>query len=142
MRASLSGTDGAGLRGVVLVQGSRRPLSSIRILAAGALSFTGCVEFEASYAPTARHQPVKPKDPASVELVLAEDPKKPFEIVGTIETQGSNGEGDQSRLDLNLKLLRDKAASVGVDGVCRIVCAPPGSTTRGNCTGLAFMWKP
>lgn len=37
-----------------------------------------------------------------------------------------------------LRAIKELAAEGGVDGVCSIVCAPPGTIGAGSCSGVGY----
>lgn len=104
------------------------------ILHLGLLLVAGCAGPSAIYAPTATQQP---HQHVAFEHVLMtyRKPQRPYILVGQIETRMFNGR------DESLKALRDKAAEVGLDGVCDIECAAGGLVDAGNCAGLGFLWE-
>ncbi len=97
------------------------------------VAMTGCAGV--SYTPTSSEQPRSPKNPASIEIVLANKPTRPYVIVGYIGTHAYES------VAKSLAALRTESARVGLDGVSEVVCAPPGTVGQSNCAGNGFLWK-
>jgi len=110
----------------------RRTLACLHITATATLAL-GCAGV--TYTPTGTQQPEGgPKPPEAIEIFLASRPPKPVHVTGMVSTHGSNEVAD------SLAMLRAKASSVGLDGVMKVICAPPGTVGYANCSGEGFIW--
>lgn len=108
------------------------PFLSRAILLIAVIGSAGCAHV--IYTETTKHESRGAHSASSVEIFLQEQPRKPYQAVGTIESVGYGvGEG--------INAIRDAAAEHGLDGVFNVYCAPPGTVGWGNCSGTAFLWK-
>lgn len=64
-------------------------------------------------------------------------PLKPYKIVGRLETK----QYPADKWDLAILELRQKAANLGLDGVCDLTSGGMGSTGAGDWAGNGFVWE-
>lgn len=75
---------------------------------------------------------------AEIELFMDnEKPGKPYLPVGTITAYDVWTGNDEK----SVKLLREKAAEVGLDGIYNVRMAPPGTVGAGWFSGIGFVYK-
>jgi hypothetical protein len=87
---------------------------------------------------------IRTADPGPRPVVKFEDvmmtyrkPMKPHKIVGRLETKDYPAD----KWDLAILELRQKAATLGLDGVCDLTPGGTGSTGAGDWAGNGFVWE-
>jgi hypothetical protein len=100
---------------------------------------TGCFKLTpyTNFAPTVSDYNRSQRTVDQIELFLENwGPSKPYQVVGILDCNSKINDAWAS-----LKLMREYAAKLGLDGVYDIHCAPLRTEGFGSCSGKGFVYK-
>ncbi|MGA3288573.1 MAG: hypothetical protein ABSD46_14255 [Bacteroidota bacterium] len=102
------------------------------------LYLVGCSSETRDFAQTVNNYHRSNRKVDQLELFMEnEKPSKPFQSVGILSTKNLWSEKPEE----SLRIMREKATELGLDGVYDIHCAPYGTYNEGGCTGKGFVYE-
>jgi hypothetical protein len=103
------------------------------------ISLSSCGGHSIDYTSTEVNAPARAaKDPAQVVVFVDGPPDKPYSTTGFLAAGGAFSTGG---IKDALRVLKAKAAELGLDGIYEVVCGAPGTVGQGTCNAKGFVFK-